>query len=190
MRRLGEACGVQGPALYWHFKDKDELLGHIVDSVVGDLESGVVGDPWDQRLQALGRSTRRLMVEHRGLAIVAAGRYAVPERVLEGIEEVLGVLVEAGFTPRQALTIYYAVLTFTTGFAIYETSSPLFEVAAAEPGSPARESPRERFIALSEGSNPHIADAVDELVDLTLDEMFEESLTALIHGWAARIGAA
>ncbi len=190
MRRLADACGVQGPALYWHFTDKDELLGRIVESVVGDLESGNPGQPWDERLVASGRSLRRLLVAHPGLANVAAGRYTLTDAVLDGIEELVGVLVGAGFTHREALIIYFSVITLTTGFVIFETSSPFFGLAATAPGSADRRERLERYAPLDDLVRPHIAVAIGALPDLTVDELFEESLRAHVAGWATRLAAA
>jgi TetR/AcrR family tetracycline transcriptional repressor len=187
MRRLGEACGVRGPALYWHFKDKDELLGQIVDSVIGDLDSGTDGQPWNERLLTLGRSMRRLLVAYPGLGIVAAGGYTLPEAVLAGLDEFIGVLVGAGFTHRQALAIHYAILTFTTGFVVYESSSPLFELAATKPASKDRLKRSARFAPLIAAPHPFLATAAQELDDLTVDEMFEQSLLAIIEGWAMQL---
>jgi len=190
MRRLGEACGIRGAALYWHFKDKDELLGLVVGSVIGDLESGRDGQSWDERLLVLGRSMRKLLVAHPGLATVAAGGYSLPEPVLEGLDAFIGVLVGAGFTHRQALGIHYAILTFTTGFVVYETASPLFDLASAKPGSAERRRRSARFAPLTTTPHPFLAAAALELDDLTVDEMFEQSLRAMVDGWAAQLGRA
>ena len=187
MRRLGEACGVQGPALYWHFKDKEELLGLIVDSVSEELESGTEDQPWQERLVVLARSLRRLMVAHPGLAIIAAGRYKMTDRVAGHVDELLRVLSGAGFTRRQAIAIHYGVLAFTTGFVIYEGSSPVFALAATPPGDPLRREQSTSLVELAGERLPFLAAATRELDDVTVDELFEQSLAALVDGWAGRL---
>lgn len=187
MRRLGEACGVRGPALYWHFKDKDELLGQIVDSVIGDLYVGDDDQPWDTRLLLLGRRMRRLMVAHPGLAIVAAGGYTLPEVVLQGLDDFIAVLVGAGFTHRQALAMHYGLLTFVTGFVTYESSSPLFAVAALKPRSRERRRRSARFAPLIASPHRDLAAAARELDGVTVDELFDQSLLALVEGWKAQL---
>jgi TetR/AcrR family tetracycline transcriptional repressor len=187
MRRLGEACGVRGPALYWHFKDKDELLGLIVESVTADLESGTDDQSWDERLVLLARSLRGLLVRHRGLAIVAAGGYTLAESALAGLDQLIGVLVGVGFTHREAVAIHYAILTFTTGFVTYETSSPLFRFVASAPGSPERLAGRERFQPLMNADYPSLAEAAKELDDITVDELFDRSIVALVQGFAGQL---
>ncbi len=187
MRRLAEACGVRGPALYWHFKDKDELLGLIVESVLGDLESGTADQPWNERLVLLARSLRGLLVRHPGLAVVAAGGYTLTESALEGLDQLIAVLVGVGFTHRDALAIHYAILTFVTGFVTYETSSPLFKLAATPLKSAERVAQRERFAPLVNAEYPSLAAAANELVDITVDELFDRSIVAIVQGFAAQL---
>ena len=128
-------------------------------------------------------------MQHPGLANVAAGRYTMTDRVVGGVDELLGELVGVGFTYREALAIHYGVLTFTTGFVVYETSSPVFAAVASPAGSPERVEGRARLEELADGRHPHFAAAALELLDLTPDELFEQSLTALVEGWAARLRA-
>jgi TetR/AcrR family tetracycline transcriptional repressor len=188
MRRVGEACGVRGPALYWHFKDKDELLGLIVDSVSEELDSGSEDQPWDERLKVLAHSVRRLMVAHPGLATVAAGRYRMTDRVAGNVDELLRGLAGAGFTRRQAIAIHYGVLAFVTGFVIYETSSPVFAALAdTPPGHPARREQGAGLVELAGDRLRHLAEATRELEDLTVDELFEPALAALVDGWARQL---
>jgi TetR/AcrR family tetracycline transcriptional repressor len=187
MRGLAQECGVQGPALYWHFKDKTELLGLIVDSVMDDLETGRDGQPWDDRMLASGRSLRRLMVTHPGLAIVAAGRYTMPDTVKGALDEILGFLVEAGFTHRQALAVLYSFLSFTTGFAIYETTSPFFHLNATPVDSAERRFGRAELAAMVDERHPYLGRAVEETVDLTVDELFEQALVAIVAGWSTQL---
>lgn len=42
MRQIAEALGVSKAALYYHFKDKEELLLAILDSYLDDIERGLV----------------------------------------------------------------------------------------------------------------------------------------------------
>lgn len=187
MRRLGEACGVKGPALYWHFKDKDDLLGHIVDSVARDLDDGTPDQHWTVRLLTLGRSCRGLLQQHKGLAVVAAGGYRLQENQLEGIDDLIGSLVAGGLTYREALSLYYSVFTFTIGYAIYESSSPVLRALAAPEGDPVRRLGRERFEEIAADRFPHIGGLARTFDTVTTDEVFDQGLTALIEGWAARL---
>jgi TetR/AcrR family tetracycline transcriptional repressor len=187
MRRLGEACGVRGPALYWHFKDKDELVGLIVDSVIGDLYAGADDQPWDTWVLELGRNCRQLLLAHPGLATAVAAGYSLPERVVEGLDSVAGVLADAGFTPGEALSIHYSVLTFTIGFVIYEAASPTFAVLKTPVGHDERSDTRRKYEDLAGDRFPNLGELATSLEVLTVDDMFDQGLVALVQGWADRL---
>ena len=183
MRRVGEVCGIQGPTLYWHFRDKEELVGHLVDSVVADLDVGTDAQSWTERVGVIAASYRRLLLEHRGLATALAARFSGSDTVFEGFEQVLAVLVDAGFTYRQALLLHYSVVTYTTGFALYEGSSPVFLLAAMPPGAPERQGARLLVPQLDDPRFPHLHELAPVLDDVTADELFEQGLAALVRGW-------
>jgi TetR/AcrR family tetracycline transcriptional repressor len=190
MRRLGEACGVKGPALYWHFKDKDELVGQIVDSVVADLYAGRPDQPWPERLLVVGRSCRQLLLDHPGLAIAVSRGYSLQERVLAGMDGFLAALTDAGFSYEEAVAIHFTVLTFTIGFVIYEDGSPTFAALRSPAGSDQRSESRQHLEALAGDRYPHLAKAAGALEGMTVDEVYEQGLTALVQGWVDRLGAA
>ena len=49
-RRLAEVLGVQGPALYWHFKNKQELIDEMSRALIsesfGPQKPGQAWDEW------------------------------------------------------------------------------------------------------------------------------------------------
>ena len=69
IRRLAQALGVTPMALYWHFKNKDELLMGIVDYVLTDLRADrEAGDPWPIQLRAMVEVLVTVMRKHPILA--------------------------------------------------------------------------------------------------------------------------
>ena len=187
MRKLGEACGVRGPALYWHFKDKEELVGQIVDSVISDLESGDFDQPWHERLLVLGHSTRRLLLAHPGLAMAVSRGYSLQEKVVESMDAFLAALTDAGFSYEEAVAIHFTSLTYTIGFVIYEGGSPTFATMKTAGGSRERAQGRQALEELAGDRHPHLAKAAVALEGLTADDVFDQGLTALVHGWVDRL---
>src|SRR5438552_7484921 len=54
IRRLAQELGVTPMALYWHFKNKDELLVGLADHLLGGVKATRgPGDPWLQQLRAM-----------------------------------------------------------------------------------------------------------------------------------------
>ncbi len=102
IRRLAGDLGVTPMALYWHFKNKDELLQalteHALAHITADLRHE---DPWDVRLRVLVDTVVGAMRAHPCLpgllALVDKKRVESFQRATEATLSVLG---EAGFPPR------------------------------------------------------------------------------------------
>src|SRR5258706_10592647 len=68
IRRLAQELGVTPMALYWHFKNKDELLLGLVDHVLAGVKATRdPADPWLRQLRAMVESLVTLMREHPSL---------------------------------------------------------------------------------------------------------------------------
>jgi TetR/AcrR family transcriptional regulator, tetracycline repressor protein len=68
IRRLAQELGVTPMALYWHFKNKDELLLGLVDhSLTGVRADRAATDPWQKQLRAMVEVLVRLMRDHPSL---------------------------------------------------------------------------------------------------------------------------
>src|SRR3954466_15873407 len=69
MRRLAAELGVQNPALYWHFKNKQDLLNQMAETMLAEAYAGVTlpdaNTPWDEWLAGLARAFRGALLSHR-----------------------------------------------------------------------------------------------------------------------------
>jgi AcrR family transcriptional regulator len=122
MRKLGASLHVTAPTLYWHVRDREEVLDLAYDAVVGELPTPDRADEDDWR-PAARRSLvalRAMVIRHSWWAQLRPTRAAVgPEamRVTGGLVELL---VGAGLN-RTALE---AALTLMTDFAVGATAIP------------------------------------------------------------------
>lgn len=97
-RRLAEALGVQGPALYWHFKSKQELIDEMAKAIVGDAFAALdTALPWDQWLCEGARRLRRELLSYRdGARLLAGFRPSGPhgriefKKMFAPLEEIFG----------------------------------------------------------------------------------------------------
>src|SRR5882672_5666484 len=68
IRRLAQELGVTPMALYWHFKNKDELLLGIADHVMSGVQgTRQPGDSWTRQLRAMVESLVAVMRAHPSL---------------------------------------------------------------------------------------------------------------------------
>jgi TetR/AcrR family tetracycline transcriptional repressor len=164
IRRLGQEFGVTPMALYWHVKNKDELLDAMGDALSAGLTYDTSpGLAWDDALAAVMRGLVAAMRIHPTCTELVFRRvFACPES-LRAAEYLYGVLLAAGFSKRQTADI--AVHALQTA-AMLVRSQP-----GAEPGRSAEEFAgvmaykRGVLDALPAAEFPNIHELADEILD-------------------------
>jgi TetR/AcrR family transcriptional regulator, tetracycline repressor protein len=178
LRRLAKELGVQAPALYWHFASKKDLLDHLAAATNERAGRGSSGRPepgqsWDEWLAEGMRVRRRAMLAHRDGARLSAGNRPTADS-WPRIERTLGVLVEAGFDPQDAVRAIIVLGHYVSGFVLDEQGDP-----EREGDAPPTLDPGE-FPILSVGGTA----ALDR------DTLFEYGLQRMLDGMRAQISAA
>ncbi|MFI5910573.1 TetR/AcrR family transcriptional regulator [Dactylosporangium sp. NPDC051541] len=116
IRRLATELGVTPMALYWHFKNKDELLLGLIDHVLADVRADrSASDPWPDQLRAMVEALVRAMRAHPCLPdlLHAADKKSV-ESFTRATDDALGLLERAGFDLEEG----YWVATYLLNSAI------------------------------------------------------------------------
>ena len=95
LRQLAGRLGIRAPTLYWHVRDKRELLdllaAAILDEALAAWREPQPGQPWWEWLGARARVMRAALLAHRDSARIVAGNRP-PESSLPGIERQLQAL--------------------------------------------------------------------------------------------------
>ena len=116
MRRLAATAGVKPMSLYHHFPNKDAILGAVAESIA----AAALGDQraagsWQERTRLLFFGLYELVQAHpRALPLITTGVLRTPSG-RRWMEELMGVLLEAGFTPDDAARVYHLLGAFTLG---------------------------------------------------------------------------
>jgi TetR/AcrR family tetracycline transcriptional repressor len=182
MRKVGAACGIRGPSLYWHFKNKDELLDELVDSALAGVDTGNPDEPWVDQVTTIARSLRGVLRAHPGLATIVPTRLALGPNALAKIEAGIAAGRRAGFAPRLAGATYYAVTTFVVGFVLQEHSGPLAQLGATERDAPVKRAVAERVRSLDVAMYPNLVELADVVGEMQIDQLFEFCLRSLLDG--------
>ena len=128
VRRLAGRLGVQNPALYWHFKNKQELLDAMARTMLADAFAGneppASRDMWEDWLADVAQRFRRALLTHRDGARVIATADLSGSDLLDIQEMAMGVLTSAGFDRRTALVSVVAIFDYTLGAAFEEQAEP------------------------------------------------------------------
>jgi TetR/AcrR family transcriptional regulator, tetracycline repressor protein len=100
IRRLADQLGVTPMAIYWHFKNKDELLGALADTVMSEVvPTREPGAPWHEQLHSMVEALVRVIRTHpSGPAVLHAAEKSNVPGFNRATEAVLALLRHAGFT--------------------------------------------------------------------------------------------
>ena len=124
MRLVARELGVQAPALYWHVKNKQELLDGMAAIVLAEVSDGQEFPPrdisWESVLSDRAWRLRTTLLRHRDGAKMVAGTNVGHPAVVRRFELTLRVLNDAGFPLGDAAMAMSTLLHYTIGFTIEE----------------------------------------------------------------------
>ena len=161
MRRVAAELGLQAASLYWHVRNKEELLELLADAALAGMDLSATAGTWREQAWVLAHRYRALLKSRRDVPRLIAGRFVVGRHASTMMEHVLGVFREAGFSPGGAAAAMYLLsVTYVQGFVLQEmnpmravealggTPAEAMEAVSAElaglPRSRSRTSPRRR----------------------------------------------
>ncbi|WP_336981906.1 TetR family transcriptional regulator [Altererythrobacter fulvus] len=126
MRRLAARLQVKAPALYWHFRDKGELLGLMTGAIYGKARAGIgpCAD-WREWLFEYGAALRRGMMQERDAAQLFALAPPVNEGDAARAEAIAAPLTRFGLDQASALSVTAAVISFVLGWSTFEENGPM-----------------------------------------------------------------
>jgi TetR/AcrR family transcriptional regulator, tetracycline repressor protein len=133
-RRLAQRLGVEQPALYWHFKRKEDLLTAMAEAAMRPLSAAPLptqGDPWDVWFAENFRLFRRTLLAHRDGARLHAGTFP-SESDRDGIEAKITFLTDAGISVADAASAMMAAGQLTIGNALEAEATAGRGATAAE----------------------------------------------------------
>jgi TetR/AcrR family transcriptional regulator, tetracycline repressor protein len=106
IRRIATELGVTPMALYWHFRNKEELLAALGDQIWSELDTDVdESAPWDRQLRGLLESLLHVLRSHPCASQLILEGEKQSDAALVASETALGVLRRGGFGPEQAAEI-------------------------------------------------------------------------------------
>ena len=133
MRRLARELDVSPGALYWHFTNKQRLLGAVADRVLGPVGAAVCDGPWDEVVTGICGALREALLSHTdGAELVssslAAGQSEAIARILARLAAAVG---SAGIDGEHAELAARTVVYYVLGFTADEQSRLQWDAAGA-----------------------------------------------------------
>ena len=187
MRRLGKELNAGATSLYWHVRNKDELLDLIVDRIIGEVVEELGSpDGWREWLRATAHALRHVLLRHRGVAPILGERPTFGPNALQALEDVLTALRADGFAPVPALLAATTIVNWASAFAVFEVRDPV--------GSTATDDERQAFVremtafiaSLPAERYPTTIELVPIGATISLDAQFEYGLEVMLEGIESR----
>ena len=134
MRRLARELDVTPGALYWHFANKQQLLGAVADRILQPARRDVGVLDWPDRIVAVGSALRDALLSHTdGAELVsasfAAGQSDAMRQILERLAEAAA---QAGIEPAEAELAARTVSYYVLGFTADQQSRLQWDAAGAD----------------------------------------------------------
>lgn len=160
MRRLGQELGRDPMSLYRYAENRAALLDGVAELVLDQLSINAEDPDWKAQLRVLAHELRRLALQHPNVVPLLVTRPLStplglrPLGTLRPLEQILSLLVAAGFEPADALHVYRAYYGFLYGHILNELQEYVVDPEENEVllrlglhRLPAKEFPRLRALA-------------------------------------------
>jgi TetR/AcrR family tetracycline transcriptional repressor len=181
IRRLAQELGVTPMALYWHFRNKDELLNGLSEQFWSEIDTDVDdAAPWPDQLRALLGSLIRVLREHPSASqLLVSGEKQSPA-ALKAMEVTLEVLSRGGFDPQHASAVARNGLWTALMLAM---SEPGYGPSLSE-GERAEQQRRNRIrlAMLPPDRYPCLVEAAEPLTDCDPDFHYRFGIDLFIRG--------
>lgn len=128
MRKLAHELGVEVMSLYYHVKNKDEILAGILELVTSEVEPPSAGRDPMRAIRASAVARRDMLRRHPWVHDVTKSPERVTPAQMVYMEALLRTLREAGLSPRMAHHAYHILESHIVGSTLWEAG-----IAAAVP---------------------------------------------------------
>ena len=183
MRRVAQELNTGAGSLYWHVRNKEELLQLLFERVTAEIELPEP-DPsrWREQLRELGHRMRAIMSSHRDIARVSLGRIPSGPTIALFTEWLFELLRPVGIPDR--------VIAYLGDLAGLYVGAFAFEESLGIASPTGEDLPPEQIVEMFKGyvqslpadRFPHTVSAVDLLFGGDQDERFEFGLDLMIRG--------
>lgn len=133
MRRLAERLHVKGASLYWHIRDKQELLAMIAEEVCRGISLPDEHLPWEEQLLEFASRCRSVYLRMRNSVYALAETPPATPYRLQLIRWVNGLFDRAGFTREDGFSAGWMLNNYIISFLLDEYRIIGMEKSAEHP---------------------------------------------------------
>lgn len=182
MRRVADRLGAGTMSLYGYVDSKEDIWDHLAARILGSIPAPASlegDDDWRPALRRYFLELRATLVAHPEFQRLFAVQGAASRSAFVHAEAAFAILSEAGITGPRAARVWFACMTYTVGFVLWEL--PRLVEAASSGGRPTQ-ARRDRMTELPRDRFTFIPAMASVLATSTSQEQFEFGLDALMAG--------
>ena len=187
MRNLAKKLGVQAASLYWHVRNKQDLLSLLSEEICASMQEPDRTLPWQEQLEAMANEYRRVLLVHRDAAQVLASSGGPSGTHRLRLTEIgLRTLLDAGFREQDAAYAGMLMNDFVIMSVLEETR---FANLEAETTSKETSSEIQRWVeSLPSNEYPSLIALAPHLTQYNGDERFHFGVMLLRNGLESFLG--
>lgn len=186
MRELGLTLSASTMSVYRHFRNKAELLDAVVDRVVAEFTPAGPQRDWRTEAQDLSQRVRRAMLRRPELADLIGREFRRSSTSLSVNIQIIERLRGGGVPEELLPNVYWALSSYTTGFALLEAQALRRGAGAAGQTSLAGRTRKiADLLAQVDDASPEAVETAAMVLARPLDDaQFNFGLDSLIRGLA------
>ncbi len=133
MRRLARELNVSPGALYWHFANKQELLGAVADRILQPVRNDAGTSAWPGRIHGICVALRDALLSHTDGAELVSSSFAAGQSkvAIEIVAQLADAAQRAGVMSPDDQLAARTVLYYVLGFTADEQSRLQWDAAGA-----------------------------------------------------------
>lgn len=176
LRRLAQEFRVTPMALYRHVRDKQDLINAMTEAVLDGIDASAGLRPemtWTERMR-LYIDNYKLQMDARPLAIPLSIAYNAegPPSFWKVLEDLLGILLDAGFGRREAIVLIRMISNLLAGYLLLLQQGPPPE--AGLPDAHQLDLLRRRFVlaqlSLPRDEFPNLVESAEDTAEVWLTD--------------------
>ena len=185
IRKIAGQLGASPMGIYRHFRNKSEILGGLVDLVVGDYDvTNHEEASWTEWVRETFLQMKRALCAHPGIIPLLGATGLWGTNALGVLERVLDVLREAGLG-KASVPLFHTLMSYTIGAVAIESSA----FSQAEGGQEMEVEERLRrarlyFELAPSSSYPNVVASASQLARFGTGDHFVEGLERILSSVA------
>jgi AcrR family transcriptional regulator len=187
-RRLAAELGVTPMAVHHHVSDRDGLHSAMLAALMDDFDVLAGIDPrlpWTERLRAALLSLHAFNRRHPVLAELLLTSAPRPPAVFRTTERLIGLLLEAGFTPETAVEVARIVVHQQDGLLVLEAGS----ARGGQTSDAAARQAELRLLELPAHEFPRVVAFAQQISRLDLDHWRDVATDITVRGLTELLAA-